>query len=39
MMSDKARVFFPDSKNGIPAKEITIAEQLKKAKLYHPYGW
>lgn len=31
MMSDKTRVFFPDSKNGIPAKEITIAEQLKKA--------
>ena len=31
MMSNKARVFFPDSKNGIPAKEITIAEQLKKA--------
>ncbi len=31
MMSDKSRVFFPDSKNGIPEKEITIAEQLKKA--------
>ncbi|MGC6414641.1 MAG: sulfatase, partial [Bacteroidia bacterium] len=31
MMSDKARVFFPDSKNGIPEKEITLAEQLKKA--------
>jgi len=31
MMSDKTRVFFPDSKNGIPAKEITLAEQLKKA--------
>lgn len=31
LMSDKARVFFPDSKNGLPAKEITLAEQLKKA--------
>jgi len=31
MMSDKARVFFPNSKNGIPHKEITLAEQLKKA--------
>ena len=31
LMSDKARVFFPDSKNGLPAQEITIAEQLKKA--------
>lgn len=31
MMSDKSRVFFPDSKNGIPAKEITLAEQLKQA--------
>lgn len=31
LMSNKSRVFFPDSKNGIPASEITIAEQLKKA--------
>ncbi len=31
LMSDKSRVFFPDSKNGIPAKEITLAEQLKQA--------
>ena len=31
LMSNKSRVFFPDSKNGIPNSEITIAEQLKKA--------
>lgn len=29
MASNKHRVLFPDSKNGIPASEITLAEQLK----------
>lgn len=29
MASNKHRVLFPDSKNGIPANEITLAEQLK----------
>ena len=32
MTSSKARVLFPDSKNGLPDYEITIAEQLKKVK-------
>ncbi|MBT8185615.1 MAG: sulfatase-like hydrolase/transferase, partial [Eudoraea sp.] len=31
MSSNKHRVLFPDSKNGLPAAEITIAEQLKQA--------
>jgi len=31
MSSNKHRVLFPDSKNGLPADEITIAEQLKQA--------
>lgn len=31
MSSNKNRVLFPDSKNGLPASEITIAEQLKQA--------
>ncbi|MCW5517154.1 sulfatase [Muriicola sp. Z0-33] len=31
MSSNKYRVLFPDSKNGLPAAEITIAEQLKQA--------
>ncbi len=30
MASNKSRVLFPNSKNGLPAKEITLAEQLKK---------
>lgn len=30
LMSDKVRVFHPNSANGMPEKEITIAEQLKK---------
>nr|WP_299174822.1 sulfatase [uncultured Allomuricauda sp.] len=30
MASNEHRVLFPDSKNGLPASEITIAEQLKK---------
>ena len=30
MASNKSRVLFPDSKNGLPADEITLAEQLKK---------
>ncbi len=30
MASSKQRVLFPDSKNGLPASEITLAEQLKK---------
>lgn len=30
MASSKTRVLFPDSKNGLPAEEITLAEQLKK---------
>jgi len=29
MTSNKQRVLFPDSKNGLPASEITLAEQLK----------
>ncbi|MGX1928580.1 sulfatase family protein [Flagellimonas sp. 2504JD4-2] len=31
MASNKHRVLFPNSKNGLPASEITLAEQLKKA--------
>lgn len=31
MSSNTTRVLFPNSKNGLPAKEITLAEQLKKA--------
>ncbi|MDP4680819.1 MAG: sulfatase [Cyclobacteriaceae bacterium] len=31
MCSDKSRVLFPNSTGGIPASEITIAEQMKKA--------
>lgn len=31
MASNKYRVLFPDSKNGLPSSEITLAEQLKKA--------
>lgn len=31
MCSDKSRVLFPNSTGGIPAEEITIAEQMKKA--------
>ncbi|SHG70314.1 sulfatase family protein [Flagellimonas flava] len=31
MASNKNRVLFPDSKNGLPQTEITLAEQLKKA--------
>ncbi len=30
MASNKQRVLFPDSKNGLPADEITLAEQLKQ---------
>lgn len=30
MSSNKTRVLFPDSKNGLPAYEITLAEQLKQ---------
>lgn len=30
MCSDKRRVLFPDSAGGIPAKELTLAEGLKK---------
>lgn len=30
MSSAKSRVLFPNSKNGLPASEITLAEQLKK---------
>ena len=30
MCSNKRRVLFPDSKGGIPAEEITLAEALKK---------
>ncbi|MBB02817.1 MAG: sulfatase [Rubinisphaera brasiliensis] len=30
MMSAKRRVLFPDSKGGLPAQELTIAELLKK---------
>ena len=29
MASNERRVLFPDSKNGLPASEITLAEQLK----------
>lgn len=29
MASNEQRVLFPDSKNGLPASEITLAEQLK----------
>lgn len=29
MASNKSRVLFPNSKNGLPASEITLAEQLK----------
>ena len=29
MASTKQRVLFPDSKNGLPSEEITLAEQLK----------
>ena len=31
MCSDKSRVLFPDSHHGLPATEITLAEQLKSA--------
>jgi len=31
MCSDKSRVLFPNSVHGLPADEITLAEQLKKA--------
>ena len=31
MANSKTRVLFPNSKNGLPASEITLAEQLKKA--------
>lgn len=31
MASNVNRVLFPDSKNGLPSYEITLAEQLKKA--------
>ena len=31
MMSAKRRVLFPDSKGGLPASEVTIAEALKQA--------
>ena len=31
LTSSKVGVFFPDSHNGIPTEEITIAEQLKSA--------
>lgn len=30
MASNKTRVLFPNSKNGLPAYELTLAEQLKK---------
>ncbi|MFD0796261.1 sulfatase [Maribacter chungangensis] len=30
MASNEHRVLFPDSKNGLPASEITLAEQLKE---------
>ena len=32
MASDKRRVLFPDSKFGLPASEVTLAEQLKEAE-------
>lgn len=31
MASSKVRVLFPDSHNGLPQSEVTIAEQMKKA--------
>ena len=31
MCSDKSRVLFPNSLHGLPASEVTLAEQLKKA--------
>lgn len=31
MCSDRSRVLFPNSVNGLPASEVTLAEQLKKA--------
>ncbi len=31
LSSNSSRVFFPDSHNGIPASEITLAEQMKSA--------
>lgn len=31
MMSSANRVLFPDSRNGIPASEVTLAEQMKQA--------
>jgi arylsulfatase A-like enzyme len=31
MANSKTRVLFPNSKNGLPASEVTLAEQLKKA--------
>ncbi|WP_281542154.1 sulfatase family protein [Maribacter aestuarii] len=31
MASNETRVLFPNSKNGLPSYEITLAEQLKKA--------
>lgn len=31
MSSNTTRVIFPNSKNGLPASEVTLAEQLKKA--------
>ena len=31
MTNSETRVLFPDSKNGLPVNEITLAEQLKKA--------
>jgi arylsulfatase A len=31
MASNVHRVLFPDSKNGLPASEVTLAEQMKKA--------
>lgn len=31
MASDVERVLFPDSKGGLPEREITVAEQVKKA--------
>ncbi len=31
MCSDKVRVLFPNSLHGLPASEVTLAEQLKKA--------
>ncbi|MDZ7720782.1 MAG: sulfatase [Balneolaceae bacterium] len=34
MASDVHRVLFPDSKGGLPQREVTIAEQVKKAG-YH----